>query len=464
MSMMQTMKRSCLLLLCTTHIGCSSSSENDDGDGINDGNDNCPLVSNSDQLDADGDGIGDACDSCELVSLVADIWPGASPGDPERMTVLGDKLYFNANDGTHGEELWSYEPTAGARLVADIVPGSGGSNPGELVALAGKGYFTAYDIDLGSQIWVYDPAEPTAGATIEPGLNPGITSGAYAHGIVSVFDGKLVYEADDGVHGYEPWLYNPAAGATLLADINPGSDGSFINEAVELDGKLYFTSSDSEGSELWVFDPAAGVASSIEINTDPRGGSSSPDTLTLLNGRLYFRANDGVHGQELWVYDPESGAMLAADINAGSGSSDVSSLTVLDGRLYFEANDGVSGSELWVFDPAAGAMLAAGVSLVADFVAGVGGTGDDDPDPPDDLIVFDGKMYFTASDGTFGRSRSLWVYDPIAGPIMLDEAWPSTGITQIPSRSTKYNGRLYFNANDGIHGSELWAYNSACSQ
>ena len=33
-----------------------------DGDGITDSNDNCPDVSNSDQLDADGDGIGDACD------------------------------------------------------------------------------------------------------------------------------------------------------------------------------------------------------------------------------------------------------------------------------------------------------------------------------------------------------------------------------------------------------------------
>ena len=35
----------------------------DDGDGILDTEDNCPLVANADQLDTDGDGIGDVCDT-----------------------------------------------------------------------------------------------------------------------------------------------------------------------------------------------------------------------------------------------------------------------------------------------------------------------------------------------------------------------------------------------------------------
>ncbi|GMU60809.1 MAG: hypothetical protein AMXMBFR34_25720 [Myxococcaceae bacterium] len=35
-----------------------------DGDGKADGNDNCAFVSNRDQLDVDGDGVGDLCDNC----------------------------------------------------------------------------------------------------------------------------------------------------------------------------------------------------------------------------------------------------------------------------------------------------------------------------------------------------------------------------------------------------------------
>ena len=39
-----------------------------DGDGVLDGEDNCPEVNNPDQEDTDGDGIGDVCDNCPTIS------------------------------------------------------------------------------------------------------------------------------------------------------------------------------------------------------------------------------------------------------------------------------------------------------------------------------------------------------------------------------------------------------------
>jgi len=44
-------------------------SEDADGDGIIDGDDNCPNTSNPDQLDTDEDGVGDVCDVCPIDAL-----------------------------------------------------------------------------------------------------------------------------------------------------------------------------------------------------------------------------------------------------------------------------------------------------------------------------------------------------------------------------------------------------------
>ena len=495
-----------LLVLLAAVVGCSSAgkSKDDDGDGIFNDVDNCPLVSNSDQTDVDANGVGDACDACITAAVAADIWPGAGigyTGWPHFM-VLDDKLFFQANDGVSGEELWMYDSTAGATMVADIYPGSGASDPQSLTVLDEKLFFTAYDDVYGRELWVYDSANPSAGVALAADIHSG-NIGSFPGGLKTLegklyfladdgihdqamwvydpdtgveliagmpsgfnfeysqtLDGKFYFIADDGVHGDELWMYDPAGGATLAADIRPGSGGSLWSDLVVLDGELYFSANDgTHGYELWVYDPITGAQMVADIHASG-ANSSYPTAITVLDNKLYFSANDGIHGYELWTYDPSdptAGARLAADINPGEGDGHVDTRTrTFDGKLFFNGYDDVHGEELWVYDPVAGA------TLIADFIPGVGGDGDDDPVPPGEVGVFDGKLYFRAYDSAEDH-RTLWRYDAISGPVRIGELSPGTGIWRVPFRTFELNGKIYFSHRDDEHGRELWVYDPACS-
>ena len=56
--------------------------------------------------------------------------PGAASSYPSGLTDVGGTLFFTADDGSHGTELWKSDGTAaGTVLVKDIRPGAGGSYP-----------------------------------------------------------------------------------------------------------------------------------------------------------------------------------------------------------------------------------------------------------------------------------------------------------------------------------------------
>ena len=42
--------------------------------------------------------------------MVADIMPGPDGSYPGFLTRVGDRLYFAADDGVHGRELWMWKP------------------------------------------------------------------------------------------------------------------------------------------------------------------------------------------------------------------------------------------------------------------------------------------------------------------------------------------------------------------
>ena len=207
------------------------------------------------------------------------------------------------------------------------------------------------------------------------------------------------------------------------------------------------------GTELWVYAPDSGVELVIDIN--PGSNDADPSEFAVIDDKLYFGANDGVHGTELWVYDPVLGASLVADISPSNIPSGYQGEgRVLNGKLYFQAWEPVHGAEIWVYDPTDG------VSLLADLKLN---EGEYVFEPPHTLVVFDDKLYFRTTDEVNGFQR--WVHDPVnaeIGPMPFDEVWPGSHITEPPQNLTELDGKLYFSANDGVLGNELWAYDPAC--
>ena len=76
---------------------------------------------------------------------------------PTYLTTVGNALYFRADDGTNGEELWKSDGTAsGTVMVKDINSGSSGSYPSGLTAVGNTLYFTADDGTNGEELWKSD--------------------------------------------------------------------------------------------------------------------------------------------------------------------------------------------------------------------------------------------------------------------------------------------------------------------
>ena len=231
----------------------------------------------------------------------------------------------------------------------------------------------------------------------------------------------------------------------MVKDIQPGANDSSPYGLTEMNGVLYFSADDGiHGGELWRSDGTEqGTYMVKDIITGAYG--SYPSDLAEMNGLLYFTAGDDMHGWGLWRSDgTEQGTLMV------NNDSEPYGLTEMNGVLYFSANDGTHGKELWRSD---------GTEQGTFMVKNVGTGADDRNDHyPFALIEENGLLYFSA-DGTFWRSDGT-----TAGTFMIKDIQTANEVFFFPGyvynkpRLTEVNGLLYFCADDGMYGEELWAY------
>ena len=268
------------------------------------------------------------------------------------MTNVNGTVFFRADDGTHGRQLWeSNGAAAGTHLVADINP-TGGAYPRYLTNVSGTLFFQATDGTHGTQLWASNGA--AADTHMVADVNAGPVS--FDPAILTNVSGLLFFTANDSTHGLELWKSNGTAlGTSLVADIFPGPPGSYVANLTNVSGTLFFTASDGvHGKELWRSNGA--IAGTVMVKDIHPGSGDSVGlvhaNLVNVNGTLFFGANDGIHGTELWQSNgTATGTVMVKDINAGSAGSYPYYLANSNGTLFFSANDGIRGVEPWILGP-----------------------------------------------------------------------------------------------------------------
>ncbi len=129
----------------------------------------------------------------------------------ENMTAVGSEVFFTADDGIHGQELWKSDGSeAGTVLVKDInSQDDDGSNPSSLIAFGDTLLFSAATDDSGNthSVWISDGTEA---------------------GTVSMLDTTSTGSINDftsiGIEQYsnEPLLFTDGTSVLMTADFGEG--------------------------------------------------------------------------------------------------------------------------------------------------------------------------------------------------------------------------------------------------
>src|SRR5262249_28680605 len=149
-------------------------------------------------------------------------------------------------------------------------------------------------------------------------------------------------------------------------------------------------------------------------------------TFVNFNGKLHFTANDGTHGSQLWTSDgTAAGTRMLTNFDSSGGPGGgpmrpinwglptLDNLTVAGQHLYLTRNIGGGQTELWQSDGTSG-----GTKLVRDFQLS--------------------RLFPIPLAQTSGAAQGAIM--PYIGPAAV-------------SNLTNVNGILYFEADDGAHGS-----------
>ena len=320
-------------------------------------------------------------------------------------------LYFSANDGIHGNELWRTDGTSsGTVLVNDIQPGIGSSNPNQLTS------------DFSNAIYL--------SATIDAGVSELV--GIMGERIMRYE--KSYYDNNAGVQYYYTWFQSPN-GITI-------HNNSLTFMAKENGTNLFSLFSFTLQESCWssddpCFTPIKQFSSGVDQNLF---------SLPVLNEEVYFTGDTG-SSHELYKIDSNQNIeLLGSYISSPAFNSATGTSIAHNNYLLFSANSG-NGNELHMTDGSA-----TGTNIVQDINSGVTGSN------PSQFVLSGGEVIFTATAASSGNELYKIVYTT-GGPTvsLIIDLWSGSS-NGVPGSVNPlvYGHGLLFVAEDGSNGSEIW--------
>ena len=193
----------------------------------------------------------------------------------------------------------------------------------------------------------------------------------------------------------------------------------------------------------------------LHVTDGPREGFPPTELFAGPDGALYYFADTRPGSRALWRSDgTRLGTAVVREWPARDGGPGQflpqTGLAAFAGRLWFAIDDGVHGSELWTSDG-----TSEGTALVADIRPGPLGSSPGHSILPGGLVAAGAALYFAADDGVHGIE--LWTTDGTAEGTRLVQDLAPGRASSFPLLPTLLGARLLFSADDGAAGRELWA-------
>lgn len=274
---------------------------------------------------------GTAAGSTALVSLPLEV-----DAENSRLAALPGRFLFTSPRPNLSADLWAI-PAAGGAATALLPAGAAiprWSQPWSVVAE--RLFFRACDVAHGCELWVSEGTPETT--RLFQDIRPGAAS-SYPDQFLAVGN-ELVFTADDGLHGFEPWHVVLDGGATCGE--GPGAlcldDGRFLARAswrapVAHTGDAGELPLTPDTGAFWFFDP-----DNVEliVKAIDGGGTNGHEWIfygALSNVEYSLDVTDSRTGEARRYFNPAGRFASSGDILAfpsGVGAAELSPLASSD--------------------------------------------------------------------------------------------------------------------------------------